>query len=109
MAYLHGFPPQEMPPVFFAPCPNPLPRKNIRRKLGCPIPLSEKDRQQGMKGVWGYLYCPACYGKFDFILIEYKNPSSISSRCEENRMEEWQEDITKCPHCGHEGLLPESW
>jgi hypothetical protein len=110
MASLHGFSRQESETISFGSNPSqPLPKK-LKRRLGHPIPLREEDQKQGMKGLWGDLYCPICGEKFEFILIEYKNPfPHIFSPWEKICMEELEQDITKCPKCGHNELLLNSF
>lgn len=110
MAFFHGFPRQERETISFVSNPSQLPPKKLRRRLGYPIPLRAEDQKRGMKGLWGDLYCPICAGKFYFILIEYKNPfPHIFAPWEKTRMEEFEQEITKCPKCGRNELLLDSF
>ena len=65
--------------------------------------------EEGKKGVYGFgadLFCPCCGEESDFLLIEFENcASELSMAWGEVNLEEFQEDLMKCPKCGSRELF----
>ncbi len=67
-----------------------------------PIFMDEEAEKQDIYGYCGNLYCPNCGGKFDFILVDFEKPSADSFSV--GSLEQIDQDIMKCPKCGHRDL-----
>jgi hypothetical protein len=86
----------------------PKDRFGRMKNHGCPVLLEEEEQSQKIFSFGADLYCPHCRAKSNFYLIEYERPASISR---ENWMDidlqEFQEEIMKCPKCGNRDLVLE--
>ncbi len=69
-----------------------------------PVTLAEGDEQKNGYGFWANLYCPYCGEASDFILIEFENPFNGNGGVKEINMNEWGEDLMKCPKCGYQNM-----
>ena len=72
-----------------------------KRIYGHPILLGDDGKNDGAFGFGGDLRCPKCGGIFDFLVIEFKEAIPFSMLLDGNLEEEFAEEITKCPKCGH--------
>ena len=84
-------------------------REGKLKDYGHPIPMSEEAKTQGIKGLYGEMYCHICDKVRRIILVEFKNSSSDSlsvwtGRCEpEDKYK--KEGAIKCPKCGNKNLI----
>jgi len=76
-----------------------------RRRFGQPVLMREEGKKQNIYGFGAELYCPYCDEIFDFILLEFENSGAPSSPgWGEINLEEFEEDLMKCPKCGNREL-----
>src|SRR5512136_3081306 len=82
--------------------------KNQFAKLknhGSPVFLKEEKQDQKIFSFGADLFCPHCREKSNFYLIEYERPGPISHEKWMNiDLQEFQEEIMKCPKCGNRDL-----
>jgi hypothetical protein len=85
--------------------------KNRFAKLknhGSPVLLEEEKQNQKIFSFGADLFCPHCREKSNFYLIEYERPGSTSpENWIDNDLQEFQEEIMKCPKCGNRDLVLE--
>lgn len=86
----------------------PKNRPNRLKNHGCPVLLPEGEQNQKFFSFGADLFCPHCREKSNFYLIEYERPGTLPR---ENWMDidlqEFQEEIMKCPKCGNRDLVLE--
>jgi hypothetical protein len=76
-----------------------------RKRFSQPILMGEEGKKQGVYGFGAELFCPCCGEESDFVLIEFENSGSNSSMAwGEVNLEEFEEDLMKCPKCGSREL-----
>ena len=77
-----------------------------RRRFSQPFLMGEEGKKQNVYGFGAELYCPYCDAMFDFILLEFENSGVGSSLgWGEINLEEFEEDLMKCPKCGNRELV----
>jgi hypothetical protein len=75
---------------------------------GCPALLEEESQRQKVFSFGADLFCPHCHEKSNFYLIEYERPASISREgWLDIDIQEFQEEIMRCPKCGNRDLILE--
>ena len=77
------------------------------QRYGPPVLLGPKNGEEDTYGFCGDLYCPNCGAKSDFMLIEFQKPSAdLMAAWMDIDIAEIDEDLLRCPRCGHCGLKP---
>ncbi len=79
-----------------------IPQK--KRVYGQPILLGSGEKKEEAYGFAGDLHCLNCGGMFDFIMIEFKEAFPFSILLNGELKEEFEEEIFKCPKCGHRDM-----
>ena len=75
---------------------------------GYPALLKEGDPAGKIFSFGADLFCPHCHEKSNFFLIEYARPGSISRETwMDIDIQEFQEEIMRCPKCGNRDLILE--
>jgi len=69
--------------------------------FGTPIRLGGGRKRYEALGFGGNLRCPKCGGIFDFLLIEFKEALPFRIQTHDELKQQFEEDIMKCPNCGH--------
>ncbi len=87
---------------------HPQERFKPMKNQGRPVLLNDKESRRKIFSFGADLFCPNCGEKSNFFLIEYERPALLSR---ENWMDidlqEFQEEIMKCPKCGNRDLMLE--
>lgn len=78
------------------------------RDHGYPVLLQQKEEGEKIFSFGADLFCPHCHEKSNFYLIEYARPYSIPRDIwMDIDVQEFQEEIMRCPKCGNRDLILE--
>jgi hypothetical protein len=75
---------------------------------GYPLLPGEEKQSSKIFSFGADLFCPHCHEKSNFYLIEYARPAFISRESwMDIDIQEFQEEIMRCPKCGNRDLILE--